>query len=139
MAIHKDHGYLSSTLPNNKKFGVFLGAMLILLALYVWYVGTSVWPEALLACAVLVAFCTITAPDILAPLNKGWHSLGVALGQITSPIVLGIIYFLLVTPIAWVGRHLGRDPLRLARSGAASYWIPREQPSIEPESFRDQF
>jgi len=139
MAIHIDQRYLSSKPPNNKNFGVFFSSILVGLALYAWYLSVSVLPEVMLACAVLVALCTIISPDFLAPLNKGWHSLGAALGQIMSPIVLGIIYFLLLTPIAWAGRQLGRDPLRLSQRDAATYWIPREQPSIEPKSFQDQF
>ncbi len=134
-----NHQDRSPSLPGNTRFGAFLAAVFALSALYAWRLGTSEWLIILLACSLLAALCAVVAPHILTPLNKGWYALGVALGRITGPIVLGALYFLVVTPFAWVTRRLGHDPLRLVPRGTSSYWIEREQTSVEPDSFRDQF
>ena len=62
----------------------------------------------------------------LAPLNKLWTKLGVLLYRVVSPLVLGLLFYVTVTPIALLMRVLGKDPLRLRRDpDAASYWIVR--------------
>jgi len=61
----------------------------------------------------------------LTPLNKLWFKFGLLLGQIISPIVMGIIFFLVVTPIAFIMRLLGKDVLRLKKKSDNSYWIKK--------------
>ena len=61
----------------------------------------------------------------LTPLNKIWFKFGLLLGQIISPIVMGIIFFLIVTPIAFIMRVLGKDVLRLKKKSDNSYWIKK--------------
>jgi hypothetical protein len=79
-------------------------------------------------------------PRILAPLNRIWTRLGLFLGMIVSPVVLGLMYFVVVTPIGVLMRCLGKDPLRLRRDpGTKSYWIMREPPGPPGETMRDQF
>ena len=64
--------------------------------------------------------------------------IGFLIGMIVSPIILGIIFFGLVTPYGVVMRMFGRDELRLKTTNKLSYWIIRSEP-IEPESFKRQF
>ncbi|HEX9295964.1 MAG TPA: SxtJ family membrane protein [Polyangiaceae bacterium] len=67
----------------------------------------------------------------------GWMAVGVALGMVTTPMVLGAIWVVLFLPMALVFRLVGRDPLRrLARSSADSYWIRREPPADVRDYFR---
>ena len=65
----------------------------------------------------------------LTPLNKLWFKFGILLGSIVSPIVMGLIFFLTVTPIGIIMRLLGKDILnqRIEKS-AKSYWIKRKDP-----------
>lgn len=127
-------------LPSERKFGVtftiFLAAVGIAAALRHWSLASCV---AALTASGITGVITITAPGVLAPLNKGWFYLGEAMGKIVSPIVLGIIFFGLLTPIATVARLLGRDELRLRHRGAGTYWIFRAPPSSMSESFKHQF
>jgi Saxitoxin biosynthesis operon protein SxtJ len=68
-------------------------------------------------------------PAILAPLNRLWFKLGMLLGRVTNPVVMGIIFFLVVTPAAFVLRLMGKDPRRRKFDPAApSYWIERKPP-----------
>ena len=63
-----------------------------------------------------------------------------ALHYVVTPVVMGLLFFLTVTPIALVMRARGKDPLRLKRDdGSASYWIVRQPPGPEPDTMRRQF
>tara|TARA_B100000029_G_scaffold206189_1_gene203987 strand:- start:133 stop:531 length:399 start_codon:yes stop_codon:yes gene_type:complete len=65
---------------------------------------------------------------LLTPLNKSWHYLGIFLGMVVSPIVMGIIYFLVVSPIGFIMRLLGKDLLRLKfDKNIKSYWINKDK------------
>jgi len=81
----------------------------------------------------------LLAPRLLTPLNKLWFQLGLAMGRIVSPIVLGVLFFIVITPVAIFMRIIGRDELKLKKQNVSSYWIERTPPGPEPESFKDQF
>jgi hypothetical protein len=78
-----------------------------------------------------------TNPRILAPLNKAWFYLGKWLGKITSPIVMGIVFFAIVTPVSVLTRLFGRDELRLKRRATNSYWTDRPSPIEAAQSFKN--
>ena len=63
--------------------------------------------------------------SILSPLNKMWFKFGILLGNFMSPIVLGIVFFTVVTPIAFIMRLFGKDVLNLKKNNKKSYWIER--------------
>jgi len=79
-------------------------------------------------------------PTLLAPLNRLWMKFGLLLAMIINPIVLGILFFLVFTPMAFVARLVGKDFLRLKEQPEAkSYWIVRDPTGPEPASMKDQF
>ncbi len=65
---------------------------------------------------------------ILSPLNKLWFKLGIFLGKIISPLIMGIIFFLVVTPIGLIMRIFGKDVLNLKYNNNQSYWIEKNGP-----------
>ncbi len=73
---------------------------------------------------------------ILTPLNKIWFKFGVLLGNIISPIVMGIVFFLVVTPISLLMKALGKDILNLKKNTNKSYWIEKTGPKSK---MKDQF
>ena len=79
------------------------------------------------------------APGILSPFNKAWYRLGLLMGKVVSPIVLGILFFIVISPVAIVTRLFGRDILLLRKRNVNSYWIERNPPGPQPESFKEQF
>ena len=87
--------------------------------------------------AVIFVLVTICIPTALAPLNRAWFNLSLFLGKVVSPIVLSIIFFILIVPIAILTRLFGRDALSLKKRQVSSYWVDKE--SIDPESFKNQF
>jgi predicted membrane metal-binding protein len=94
------------------------------------------------ALAIALAFAVVSAvrPALLAPLNRLWFKFGLLLNQVVSPIVMGLLFFLVITPFALVMRAKGKDLLHLKRDPAArSYWIPREPPGPSPETIKNQY
>lgn len=83
---------------------------------------------------------SLLLPASLAPLNRLWTKFGMLLHHIVSPLALGILFFLVVTPIALIMRIFGKDPLRLRLDrSASSYWIERTPPGPAADSLKNQF
>ena len=78
---------------------------------------------------------TIIKPNLFTFLNKLWINFGILLGKIISPIVMGVVFFFVVTPIGIFVRILKKDVMGLKR-GASSYWIQREN---KLQSMKKQF
>jgi len=125
-------------LPSNKKFGYFFTFIFALLAAFFYSNSTEIWTYILTAISVILLVTTIIKADVLLPLNKLWMLFGLLLGMIVSPIVLGVIFFGLFTPIAFLMRLSGRDEMRLKFKNKKSHWISRGEP-IEADSFKNQF
>ena len=127
-------------LPSERRFGALFTVVFAALGAWGhykgWALSTSV---AWLAAAAVVAVVTVAAPRLLAPFNLAWFKLGLLMGKVVSPIVLGIIFFVILTPVAFFGRLFSRDELRLKRKPVQSYWIDRVPPGPEGDSFKNQF
>jgi len=91
------------------------------------------------AVSVLLIPISFFIPVILRPFNWVWYWLGQIMGKIVNPIVLGIIFFLLLTPVGVMGRLFGRDTLKLKRRQVDSYWIERDPIGPAPETFKNQY
>lgn len=90
--------------------------------------------------AALFAFLALTMPVLLKPLNKLWFRFGLLLHMIVNPLVMGLLFFVVVTPIALVMRAFGKTPLKLEfDNNANSYWIKRSPPGPLAESMKRQF
>ena len=129
-------------LPSERSFGLLFSAVFALLAGYGWWFKGWSLVIVLVLVAVAVAFVLLgfVAPKVLRPLNWLWFQLGQLLGKIVSPVVLGAIFFLILTPVSLVSRLFGRDELRLKRKASqTSYWLDRAPPGPKPESFKNQF
>ena len=125
-------------LPSNKKFGLFFTFVFSLSSTY-FYKATNVsWAYTCGAASLIFLFCTLVKDSILLPLNKLWMRFGLLISMIVSPIVLGIIFFGLVTPYALVMKMFGRDELRLKIKKNQTNWKKRSQ--IKPQTdFTKQF
>lgn len=126
-------------MPTNRSFGFLFASIVFIFGLYsLWRTATSFgwW---LLALSFFIACVTIVRSVWLTPLNKLWFHLGVLLGRIFSPMVLGGMFFLLITPVGIFTRIFGRDVLRIKKPQVESYWLNRDPNDITSESFKNQF
>ena len=90
--------------------------------------------------AALFFVVAIARPSILGPLNRAWAKFGLLLGQVFNPLLLGVVFFLVVTPIAVVLRLWGKDSLHLkSESNLKSYWIDRSPAGPKFGSMTKQF
>lgn len=93
-----------------------------------------------LAASVVFLLFALIFPKALAPLNWVWTQFGLLLHKIVSPVILGVLFLAVFTPVGLLMRLFGGDPLRLRLDPKAqSYWIPRTPPGPAPESLQDQF
>jgi hypothetical protein len=123
----------------NRSFGLLFAGVFALIGLLPLIFGgvARLWAIIL---AVVFLIAALVFPGVLAPLNRLWMRFGLLLHRIVSPVVLGVMFFGVITPIGLVMRLLGKDPLRLQLDKAAgSYWIERTPPGPAPETFKDQF
>jgi hypothetical protein len=127
----------SPKIPSERSFGLLFTAVFAGLgALRLWKGAHS---AAWFAAAAAVAIVTFAAPRWLLPFNRAWFLLGQGLNKIVSPLVLGLLFFCLLTPLALLARLFGRDELRLKRRGLASYWLDRVPPGPAADSFKHPF
>lgn len=135
-------------ISSERSFGVVMGVAFSVLGALRWYrrheeagydiKHVSEWW--FFAVAGLFLALALVAPSVLAPLNKLWAKLGLLLGKIVAPIVMGLLLYLVVTPVGLLLRLFGGDPLRLKfDSKADSYWIKRDPPGPAPDSMSNQF
>lgn len=126
-------------LPSNRKFGFFFAAVFAAICAYFYVQGGMGYVAIFSILAIGFALVSFMQADLLLPLNKLWMRFGLLLGAIVSPIVLGLMFFLLFTPIAISMRLFGRDELMIKKNKRASYWKRREPSGPSAESFKYQF
>lgn len=126
-------------LPSNAKFGWFFAALFAFVAAYSYWKDYSSIAVVAVGVAALFAATTLVMPQVLTPLNHIWYRLGMLLGKIISPIVLGLIFFVLITPVSLATRLFGRDELKLKKRAVQSYWVNRTPPGPPSDSFKNQY
>ena len=109
---------------SNRSFGIVFFAVFILIGFYPLLNDGNLNIISILI-GIIFLILGILNSRFLTPLNKIWFKFGIFLGQIISPIVMGIIFFLVVTPIAFIMRVLGKDVLKLKKNTDNSYWIKK--------------
>jgi hypothetical protein len=124
---------------SDRSFGLVMAAVSGLVAIFPLIRGSDAnWTFAILAALLLII--AIAMPRLLRVPNKWWFRFGLLLGKLTSPIVLGLIYFIVITPVAIGMRLFRRDALRLRLDPTAkSYWLERDPPGPAPDSMKNQF
>ncbi len=118
-----DHEKLSP--PSARSTGFVFAAVFALIAFSARHTAW-LWPLAALAGAFAAA--AWLRPGLLEPLNRAWFRLSLLLSRIVTPIVMGVLFFGLITPFGLLMRLKGGDPLRLKRNGdEATWWRAREE------------
>ena len=115
-------------MSSNKSFGIVFFIVFVLIAIYplINQGEVRIWS---LIISFLFLFLGLLNSKILTPLNKLWFRFGLFLGKIISPIIMGVIFFLVVTPIGLLMRFFGKDVLNLKlNKKKSSYWIEKVGP-----------
>ena len=129
----------SIELPSNRNFGFFFTALFAASSIYC-YINTFIPAFLFFTLLTLVTFLVaVISPGHLLHFNKLWMELGLLIGKVVSPIVLGSVFFLLITPVGMAMRLAGRDELQLKLHEKDSCWENRTPVGPEPESFKNQF
>lgn len=130
---------LAPTPADLRKFALVFGGALAILGSLAWYRDSAVAPY-LLVPAALVVLLGLLAPKLLRGLFYAWMAIGLVLGTVVTAIILSLVFFLTLTPIALVMRLLGKDPLnRRLEPEAQSYWIPKQYEPRHRDRFRKYF
>ena len=119
----------------NRSFGLLF---------FIVFLALALWPLTkkdeinlyLISIALIFLILGLTNSIILTPLNRLWFKFGIFLGKIVSPIILGTIFFLIVTPTGLLLRLFGKDVINLKYNKNNSYWIKKTGPK---SNMRDQF
>ena len=131
--------YNDIKLPSNTRFGTFFSVVFLSLFFYFLIYSNIFLAFTFLLLCFLAAFITLIKPILLTPFNKFWMTLGFFLGKIISPIVLGAIFYLLITPIGVLTRIFRRDELMINSYKRQSFWRIREHKTFSPNSFKNQY
>ena len=112
---------------SNRSFGIVFFVVFLLIAFYPLLKGHDLRIWSLIVSLIFLILGLLNS-KILTPLNKMWFKLGLFLGKIISPLIMGIIFFIVVTPIGIIMRLFNKDLLNLKYNKEKSYWIKRVGP-----------
>ena len=117
---------MNPKIGSNRSFGIVFFVVFLLIALYplVNDGNLRIWSIVL---SLIFLILGILGSNILTPLNKIWFKFGILLGNFVSPIVMGIVFFLIVTPTSLIMRVLGKNLLNLKKDNKKTYWIERSK------------
>ena len=112
---------------SNKSFGIVFFIVFVIISIYPMLKGDSLrmWS---LGVSIIFLVLGLLNSKILSPLNKLWFKFGIFLGKIISPIIMGIIFFFVVTPTGYLMRLFKKDVLSLKFNDNKSYWVEKNGP-----------
>ena len=113
-------------ISSNRSFGIVFFVFFLLVSLWPLLNDNPIriWP---LVIAIIFLILGLLNSKFLTPLNRSWIKLGELLGRVVYPIVMGLVYFVILTPIGLFMRLIQKDLLRTKFSKTNSYWIKREK------------
>tara|TARA_B100000795_G_scaffold222450_1_gene177382 strand:+ start:352 stop:729 length:378 start_codon:yes stop_codon:yes gene_type:complete len=111
---------------SNKSFGVVFFIVFLIVALYPLLNGENIIVWSIIVSLFFLVLGLLNS-SILTPLNKLWFKFGILLGSIVAPIVMGVVFFFVVTPIGLIMKFLQKDLLNLKKNSSKTYWIKRSE------------
>ena len=114
-------------ISSNRSFGIVFFIVFLLIALYPLLKGNDLRIWSLIISFIFLVLGLINS-KILTPLNRLWFKFGLLLGKFISPLIMGIIFFVVVTPIGIIMRLLKKDLLNLKYNKKETYWIDKSGP-----------
>ena len=112
-------------LPSNRNFGIIFSIVFLIISLWPLLSQNDIRIWSLIIAGIFLVLGLINS-KLLLPLNKIWFKFGIFLGNFIAPIVMGIVYFMVVTPTGLIMRLLGKDLLNLKKNNKDTYWIEKD-------------
>ena len=126
------------TAAEGRNFGLTVGAAFLVLATLMWWRDHQAMLISFAAIGLLLVVGGTVVPTRLGPVFRAWMGLAHAISKVTNPIFMGVVYFLVLTPIALAIRVLGRNPLR-RKERDGSFWVDRTLERHRRGSMHHQF
>ena len=121
-----------------RKFGLTLGIAFGVLTAILWWRDRETVATITAVLSVLLIFAGLLMPTRLGPVERGWMAFAQAISKVTTPIFMGIVYYVSIAPIGLVMRVAGRNPLKRSES-ANGFWIERKQGADARSDMHRQF
>ena len=122
-------------ISSNKSFGIVFFVVFLLIAIFPLLDQGSIRKWSLVVSVIFLVLGLFNS-KLLSPLNKIWFKLGILLGNIVSPLVMMVIFFIVVTPTGILMRIFNKDLLNLRFNNSNTYWIEKTEPK---SSMKNQF
>jgi hypothetical protein len=122
-------------ISSDRSFGIVFFIVFLLISIYPVINDKEIRVWSLIVSLIFLILGLINS-NILTPLNKIWFRFGILLGRFVSPVVMGVVFFLVVTPISLLMKLFGKDVLNLKKNDSKSYWIEKSGPKSR---MKDQF
>ncbi len=121
-------------IPSNKSFGIVFFVVFVVIAFYplINQEESRLWA---LVTALIFLILGLINSSLLTPLNLLWLKFGMLLGKVVSPIIMGLVFFGVVTPTGLIMKLFNKDLLKLKRKDNKSYWIERKNKSEMKNQF----
>ena len=112
-------------LPSNRNFGIVFSIVFFIIAIWPILNQNEIRIWSMIISLIFLILGLINS-KFLSPLNKAWFKFGLILGSVIAPVVMGIVYFLVVTPTGLIMKALGKDILGLKRNKNSTYWLEKD-------------
>tara|TARA_B100001250_G_C19582946_1_gene692933 strand:+ start:57 stop:443 length:387 start_codon:yes stop_codon:yes gene_type:complete len=122
-------------LPSNRNFGIVFFIVFLIIALWPLLKQNDIRLWSLTISGIFLILGLINS-KLLLPLNKIWFKFGILLGNIIAPIIMGFVFFLVVTPTGLIMKLLGKDLLKLKKNKNSTYWLKKDNTN---SSLKNQF
>ena len=116
--------YKNIKTSSNRNFGIVFFLFFFIVSIFPLFKNEDIRIWAAITAIVFLILGLMNSPA-LSPLNKIWFKFGILLGNFISPIIMGLVFFTVVTPIAFLLRIFGKDLLNLKKNNKKSYWIEK--------------
>jgi hypothetical protein len=121
-----------------RRFGLAVGAAFLALGAVQWWRGRPTTALLFGALGAALVLSGALLPDALVPVRRAWMGMATGISKITTPIFMGVVYFVVLTPVGVARRLMGRSPLK-ARPAGTSRWVPRDTRVRQPDDMQHQF
>ena len=112
-------------LPSNRNFGIVFFIVFLIISLWPLLNQSEIRIWSLILSTIFLILGLINS-NLLSPLNKAWFKFGIILGNFVAPIVMGVVFFFVVTPTGIIMRLLGKDLLNLKKNTKETYWVKKD-------------